>query len=160
MIAHYQNVIKSLQEDAKKYPKAAAGLEKSVQMYQQRIADLNKYLAGGEAPAWFARLMVHEVTSTDLARLPNKTKEAVNMKTGFYVPVNIEKEKERWLHPAPNPTVSELARNTGVKTVPSPKPPEKAKIVSVSQVKQGVDWRKVGLIVGILAGVYFLIRRR
>jgi len=104
LITHYQNVIKGLEADAKKYPHAAAGLRTQIAMYQRRIRELQNYLRGGDAPDWFAKLFVHKVTSSDLARLSESTKKKVNLKTGFYVPVQ------------------RVAQNTGIKTVPKPQP--------------------------------------
>lgn len=159
----YREIAKSDLEDAERLniPDAGkAGLRRSAEEYLRKAQELEKFArGGGPAPEWFASLMVHEITSSDLAKLSPSAKHEVNLKTGFYVP-----EK--------TPVLGEVDKNTGIKTVPKPKPgpiliatrvptnsePHTVHVTSVQESKK-IDPKKVGLGLIGLAVLYALMRR-
>jgi len=151
----YLAIAKSYDEDMRKYPKAAAGLKKSQEEYYRKARELKAFAEGkGDAPPWLAQMFVKDVTLSQLKRVGYDPTHPARLAK------SVEKAKEFWLHPAPNPTVPKLIKNTGIKTVPRPQPkpthvarkvtitsttpkPQSA-TVHVSQEKR-TDYRKLGM---------------
>ena len=183
----YREIAKSDLEDAKRLniPEAGkAGLRRSAEDFLKKAQELERFArGGGPAPKWFAKLMVHEVTSADLAKLSPSTKHEVNLKTGFYVPEPRAPPKPVPKLPAPPkpvpkppvikpPVLERLEKDTGIKTVPKPKPgpvliakrvptnskPHTVHVTTVQESKK-IDAKKVGLGLLGLAVLYYLLRR-
>ena len=164
----YREIAKSDLEDAERlniHEAGKAGLRRGAEEYLRKAQELERFArGGGPAPEWFAKLMVHEVTSSDLAKLSPSTKHEVNLKTGFYVP-------EPRAPPKP-PVLEKLEKDTGIKTVPKPKPgpvliakrvptnsePHTVHVTNVQESKK-IDAKKVGLGLLGLAVLYYLMRR-